>query len=157
MRPTLADLADAMSEARHRLEAALPGQAVAARPVAIGWVTVETERAERELTEAFGAALGAFVDAPNDLILGAKCRTAAGGPAGILAILEPATEGRLAETLARLGEGPAIVWFTVEAPSGDRTAAPSAGPFGRERLVDRHVRDGRHVLLLEGEPGTIAT
>jgi hypothetical protein len=157
MRPTVADLADAVSEARDRLGTALPGVGQAARPVAVGWVTVETERAERELAEAFGTGLGAFGDAPDDHILGARCRTAAGGPAGIIAILEPATEGRLAEALARLGEGPAVVWFAHGVVPTRATSAPSAGPFGRERLVARDVRDGRHVLLLEGEPGTIGT
>ncbi len=156
MRPTLADLASAVSDARDRVEAALPGRGSAARPVAIGWATVETERAERELAEAFGPDLGPFGDAPNDIILGARCRTAAGGPAGIVALIEPATEGRLAETLARLGEGPAVVWFEVEIASGGGTPAPSSGPFGPEWLVERTVRDGRHVLLLTGEPGTIA-
>ncbi len=157
MRPTLADLADAVSEARDRLATALPDAGQAARPVAVGWVTVETERAERELAEAFGTGLGVFGDAPDDHILGARCRIAAGGPAGIVAILEPATEGRLAEALARLGEGPAVVWFAHGVVPTLGTSAPSAGPFGPERLVDRGVRDGRHVLLLEGEPGTIGT
>ena len=156
MRPTQADLAAAVSEARDHLGAALPGRAAAARPVAIGWATVESERAVRELGDAFGAGLGAFVDAPDDGILGARCRIAAGGPAGVIAVLEPATEGRLAETLARLGEGPAVVWFVLEAAPNDRASTPADGPFGPERLVARSARAGRHVLLLEDEPGTIA-
>jgi hypothetical protein len=157
MRPTPAGLADAVSTARDHLEAALPGRGEAARPVAIGWTTVESERAERELADAFGAGLGAFRDAPADRILGGHCRIASGGPAGVIAILEPATEGRLAESLARLGEGPAVVWFVLEAAPTDRTAAPSPGPFGPEWLVARSARDGRHVLLLADEPGTIPT
>jgi hypothetical protein len=156
MRPTLEDLLAAVSEARGHLETSLPDLARSARPVAIGWATVETERAERELADAFGAELAAFVDAPNDLILGARCRTSPLRPVGILTILEPATEGRLAETLARLGEGPAIVWFALAASHGDRSATPSPGPFGPEWLVGRRVRDGRHVLLVEDGPGTIA-
>jgi len=125
--------------------------------VAIGWTTVEAERAERELSDALGAGLGTFGDAPDDGILGARCRIAAGGPAGFIAVLEPATEGRLAETLARLGEGPAVVWFVLEAAPTDRIATAADGPFGPERLVARSARDGRHVLLLEDEPGTIPT
>jgi hypothetical protein len=157
MRPTPADLADAVSAARDDLEAALPGRAEAAQPVAIGWTTVESERAERELADAFGAGLGAFRDAPDDRILGGRCRIAAGGPAGVIAVLEPSTEGRLAETLARLGEGPAVVWFVLEVAPTDRTSTPATGPFGPERLVGRSARDGRHVLLLADEPGTIPT
>ena len=155
MRPTAADLAASVSEARDHLDSALPGRGGAARPVAIGWATVELERAERELADAFGTGIGAFGAAPDDRILGARCRVAAGGPAGVIAVLEPATEGRLAETLARLGEGPAVVWFVLDAAPTDRTSTPADGPFGLERLVARSARDGRHVLLLEDEPGTI--
>lgn len=157
MRPTWTVLADALSAAHHRLEATFPGHVPGARPVAIGWATVETERAEAELVHALGARIGSFTDAPGDRLLGARCRTATGGPASSLAILEPSTEGRLAGSLARLGEGPVAVWFMVPAGPIDGTSEPADGPFGPERLVLHGPRDGRHVFLLDGRPGTIGT
>lgn len=157
MRTTLDRLADALSEARLRLEAADAGHASVARAVAVGWATVESERAEAELVRALGDRIGAFADAPGDHLLGARCRIASGGPAAFLTILEPATEGRLAGSLARLGEGPVAVWFTLDRGLQDEQSAPADGPFGPERLLGGGPRDGRHVFLLAGRPGTIAT
>jgi hypothetical protein len=157
MRPTLALLADAVSAARDRLETAFPGRAAEARPVAVGWATVESERAEIELTAALGGTLGPFRDAPDDHLLGARCRTAVGGPALFIAALEAATEGRLAASLARLDEGPAAVWFAIAPMPLDGTTPPAVGPFGPERLVILGPRDGRHLLLLDRPPGTIPT
>lgn len=157
MRPIWTVLADALSAAHLRLEAAFPGHGRGARPVAIGWATVETERAEAELVYALGARIGSFTDAPGDGLLGARCRTATGGPASFLAILEPSTEGLLAGSLARLGEGPVAVWFTAPAGPIDGSSSPADGPFGPERLVLHGPRDGRHVFLLDGRPGTIET
>ena len=158
MRPTLADLADAVSEARDRLATALPDAGQAARPVAVGWVTVETERAERELAEAFGTGLGVFGDAPDDAHprrqMPDRGRADQPGSSRSWNRQPRAASRRLSHD-----------WARVRPWSGSRTgscptlgtSAPSAGPFGPERLVDRGVRDGRHVLLLEGEPGTIGT
>jgi hypothetical protein len=157
MRKTLDVLADAVSDARVRFEAARPAGSVDAHPVAVGWATVESERAEAELALAFGAALGPFEDAPDDLLLGARCRKAVGGPADIVIVIEPATEGRLAESLARLGEGPIVVWFALGPVPADVTSAPADGPLGSERLLLHQPRDGRHLLVLDGAPGTIAT
>ncbi len=157
MRPTWADLAETLMEARARLEIAIPGRGVEARPLAIGWATVESERAEAELVHAFGARLGAFEDAPDDPYLGARCRSAAGGPASFLTVLEPTTEGRLAGSLARLDEGPLVTWFTLEMSPVDGVSEATDGPFGPERLVVLGPRDGRYLFLLAGRPGTIAT
>jgi hypothetical protein len=79
-----------------------------------------------------------------------------------MALLEPSTESRLAASLARLGEGPAVVWLARDAGAGASTddaitSAPGAGPFGRERLLLDGERDGRPVLVLDDAPGTIAT
>jgi hypothetical protein len=137
--------------------AAYPGVAAAARPLAIGWATVEAERAERELAEALGVSIGVFADAPDDPLLGARCRTAQGGPASFVTVLEPATEGRLAWSLARLGEGPLVVWLALADLPVEGLSAPADGPFGPERLVVGAPRDGRHVLLLDRGPGTIPT
>jgi hypothetical protein len=112
----------------------------------IGWATVELERAERE----FG---GGFADAAMDEILGARCRIR-----GDLVLLEPKTEGPLAATLARHGEGPVAVWFEaggLPAPIHELRSIAAAGPFGPERLVAGSPRFGPHVFLVTPSPGTI--
>lgn len=157
MRASWDILLDAVAEARLRLEAAYPGRASAARAVAVGWATVESDRAEAELIGALGDRIGSFADAPGDPLLGARCRTAGGGPAGFLAVLEPTSEGRLAASLARLDEGPAAVWFELEPGLENETSAPADGPFGPERLLVGGPRDGRYIFLVGGPPGTIAT
>lgn len=157
MGPTPDLLADAVADARDRLEAAFPGRVADARPVAVGWATVESERAEVELDRALGATIGPFEDAPDDTLLGARCRRATGGPASFLIILEPSMEGRLAGSLARLGEGPIAVWFALASVPADGTTRQADGPLGPERLVLHGQGDVRHLLLLGGPPGTIAT
>lgn len=119
----------------------------------VGWATVELDRAAQELG-------GGFVDAPGDATLGAFCRVEAEGPAGSppVVLLEPSTEGRLAASLARHGEGPLAVWF---AAAGDSTigheawSSAEAGPFGQERLILGGGPGGPHVLLVAVAPGTI--
>ena len=157
MRPTLATLADAVSAARDQLETAFPGRAAGARPLAVGWGTVDSERAELELGDALGTTFGPFEDAPDDDLLGARCRTAAGGPVGSIVVLEPVREWRLAASLARFDEGPVAVWFALAAMPVGGTTAIGAGPFGPERLVVGGRRDRHHLLLLDGPPGTIST
>ena len=95
------------------------------RFVAIGWATVDVDRAAR----GFGVTIR---EAEPDLLLGAHCWIA-GGASDPLVILEPSTEGRLAATLARHDEGPHVAWFEGEAAGND--ASPwTPGPFGLERL-----------------------
>lgn len=141
------------------------------RAIAAGWATVELERATAELAEALGIAPGRFVPARASTVLGARCLAATDVlPGGLsLALLEPATEGRLAATLARFGEGPAAIWLAP--PESDRPAtlpgaegldgagAPSLsvagdGPFGPERLVPGGPTHGPHRLRLD-PAGTI--
>ena len=143
-------------------------------PVAVGWATVELERAERELCAALGLSADDFGPAASSIALGARCRIAPGvlGDALALVLLEPETEGRLAATLARLGEGPAVVWLVVEGretrdaasardavaatdeasaslrSSGVITAAVRPGPLGPERLVLGGPIHGPHHLLV---------
>jgi hypothetical protein len=139
--------------------------AIAARAIALGWATVELDRAAAEVGEALGIPREAFVDAPPTAALGARCRVANDVlPGGLsLALLEPATEGRLAATLARLGEGPAAIWLAAPDVQGAVAAlratgvVPSirrAGPFGDERLLLDGSIHGPHRLLV-GLPGTI--
>jgi hypothetical protein len=116
--------------------------------VGVGWATVDLERAEA----SFGLA---FEDATDDAALGARCRIA-GMPDGTrLVLLEPSTEGRLAESLARRGEGPVAVWFDDPLVTGIDPATPTAGPFGPERLVPGGARHEPHLFLVERPPATI--
>jgi len=160
MAPAPRERIDAFAAAGSSLE-----PPIEASTVAIGWATVELDRAVAELARAIGVPATAFVAADDDMLLGAQCRVAssvlAGG--GSLVILEPATEGRLAATLARHDEGPVAIWMAVADLSGATAAArvanlalspPRSGPLGLERLLLGGPIDGPHRLLL-GPPGTI--
>lgn len=129
-----------------------------ARLHALGWATVELDRAASELAGDLEIAPERFVEAANSVTLGARCRVAAGAlPGGrSLVILEPATEGRLAATLARLGEGPAITWFMTDREVEVHASDPRAGPFGPERLVVGAAAYGPHRFLIWPGTGTIA-
>ena len=139
------DLADAVA----RL-AGLSGAAELDLPViAVGWATVDLERAAAGLEEH-----GPFEPGADEAILGARC--ALGRPAAVrLAILEPITEGRLAATLARHDEGPAVLWVAGSPPHGRHLSTPADGPFGRELLVLGAPLGGRHLLVVEHPAGTI--
>jgi hypothetical protein len=135
------------------------------RAIAIGWATVELDRAAAELGVALRLRSDRFAEATVSLVLGARCLVASGVFPGevALVLLEPVTEGRLAATLARSGEGPAAVWLAVESladaaasvsTSGAHASLARAGPFGPERLVLDGPIHGPHRLLIE-RPGTI--
>ena len=132
--------------------AAAPGE-----PLALGWATVELERAASELAAELGISAAAFLPASDSFVLGARCRVAYGVlPAGEpLAILEPQTEGRLAGALARRGEGPAATWTRPAHPTPGRHGPAFPGPFGPERLLPGGAAQGPFALLLEGDPSTI--
>jgi hypothetical protein len=119
--------------------------------VAVGVATVDLERAAR----SFG---GLVEWLPDDALLGAS---AARPTEPRVVLLEPATEGRLAATLARAGEGPAAVYLEVAASrlgeaverlreAGTRTAA-GAGPWGPQLLVRAGPPWGPHLVLV-GRP-----
>jgi hypothetical protein len=129
---TLAD--EILAAARHLVDGAIEGDPALVGSVimAIGWATVELDRAERELADALAPELGEpvrWAPAGRDLGPGAAARR---GPAldGLpLILLEPDTEGRLAAILARHGEGVGAVY--VRTPAGidlvlvpDVTSAP---------------------------------
>gem|GEM_PF-1728176 len=132
----------------------------AGRVVAVGWATVDLDRAVSELTRDLGLPAGSFTEAVESEALGARGRLAPAATDGEMAvvILEPSTEGRLAAFLARHGEGPAATWFLADADMiGEvgvaRVARP--GPFGPERLVTGGpVEEVARFLVLAG-PGTI--
>ncbi len=154
-------------EPLHRLQALLKAEAdslaireTAGRPIALGWATVELDRAASELGAALGIPAECFLGTAESLALGARCRVAHHAlPGGVsLVLLEPATEGRLAAALARVGEGPAAIWLAVpDLPAAIDalrlarvdTAAGRAGPFGVERLVLDGPVHGPHRLLVQ--------
>ncbi len=127
----------------------LPERAIGV--VAAGWATVELDRAARELAHllAAGAVFGA---AASSVILGARCRS---GPARVpglwIALLEPETEGPLAGTLARFGEGWAATWTLGGASARERSSARS-GPFGAERLLVGGPPSRPYRLIVEAVP-----
>jgi hypothetical protein len=134
--------------------------------MAIGWATVELERAAGELSHLLE--LGStFEDAPSSVILGARCRVGrvADDPSLRIVLLEPETEGRLAATLARSGEGWKVTWAadpmvggrvgaSSAGPRGARAALSTArpGPLGIERLVLGGPIAGPHRLVVEAVP-----
>ena len=136
-------------------------------PAALGWATVELDRAVRELGDALGIRRERFAASADSRFLGARCRVAHATLSGraALVVLEPATEGRLAATLARNGEGPAVIWLAVAdlahavdvaTAAGIATSVGRDGPFGVERLILGGPIHGPHRLLV-GPPSTIRT
>jgi hypothetical protein len=135
------------------------------QPLADIWATVELERALRERGRNPDEAAAAVTD-PH---LGARLvviahddgrdEGVATGPA--LALAEPTTEGRLAASLARNGEGPAGRYVAL--PDGDtldayRRRAHAAGiaisrvepgPFGRSVLLLGQPVAGPHLIVVE--------
>jgi hypothetical protein len=113
--------------------------------------TVDLERALGELGEP-AARAGETLDDP---LLGARVLVLAPG----LVLAEPATEGRLAASLARHDEG--LHGRYLEAPAslaevarraaaaGIAVSRPASGPFGREVLVLGARIGDRHVILVE--------
>jgi hypothetical protein len=118
--------------------------------IALGWATVDTERAIAEHGE-----LGPFERAADETILGGTCAVGGQAAAVRFTILEPNTEGRLAATLARHDEGPAVLWVAGSPPAGLRLSTPAVGPFGREQLVLGAPLGGRHLLIVGRPAGTI--
>lgn len=133
--------------------AVIADRSLGALPLAgIGWATVEAERAVVEL-EALFIASGAGGGSPTptswapgerDPALGARAWLRAtatwhGGP--WLVVLEPDTEGRIAASLARFGEGVAVAYL------GEGLLRPG-------RLVRGGPTWGPHVVVLgaAGDP-----
>jgi hypothetical protein len=125
-----------------------------ARTLATLWATVDIERtlAEREIVESTPAA--------GDALLGARVVIVrAAMPQPPVAIVEPLTEGRLAATLARHGEGPAGRYIAVAdglepararaAASGIDVSRVEPGPFGRSMLVLLGPATGPHLILCD--------
>lgn len=130
----------------------------ARRVLAVIWATVDRDRvvADLRLPVEFLA---------DDRLLGASVALVRPEDGDPIAILEPLTEGRLAATLSRHGEG--LAGEYVEAPVGpDSVTAAAAtagldigrsadGPFGRSVIVLGGPVDGPHLVLVERPAGTI--
>lgn len=129
----------------------------APRLVALGWATVERDRAVAELSVALGIEASAFSPAMGSEVLGSFVLVATEILDGRLdlAVVEPSTEGRLAAHLARHGEGPTIAWLEIPTgPTVEAIPGGTPGPFGPER-VGADQRDGLLRLLVATPPGTI--
>jgi hypothetical protein len=119
--------------------------------VGIGWATVEQDRAATELAE-----LASFRDTRRDANLGAFARRSPPSdhsrPAIVL--LEPDTEGLLAATLARFGEGVRVVYLgpldRADIDDTPRLGPARQGPLGPARLVIGRPAWGPHALVLAG-------
>jgi hypothetical protein len=127
-----------------------------------GWATVELERAARDLGSGTAVQVR---DLPDDPLLGARCRVLAAEKGGAILLLEPTTEGRIAASLARYGEGYVATWIRLASDRYDnlvgsarreglRLSSEAAGPFGRERLVLGGPAWGPHVLVAELGPAS---
>lgn len=129
---------------------ALPDEAQGA--LAVGWATVELDRAASELAHLLAPG-SVFSDAPRSAHLGARCWVGpAAGYAARIVLLEPDTEGRVAATLARSGEGWAATW-TLPESSGTSTVSPARpGPLGDERLLLGGLLAGPYRLIVEAVP-----
>ena len=121
-------------------------------PIAgIGWATVELDRAAREL-----ASVATFEAAAREATLGAAARRSPLGDRSrpVTVLLEPDTEGLLAASLARFGEGVGAVYLApLERADVDDTPnlGPSRpGPLGPARLVIGRPTWGPHALVLAG-------
>jgi hypothetical protein len=139
----------------------LPGLPI----VGIGWATVELERAAEDLDAAFvraGMPKPAWSPGPRDDLLGASAWVShewwpTWGPdePPSIVLLEPDTEGRVAATLARFGEGVGAVYVAPrpddEASRADpaRLGRPAAGPLGAGRLVLARPAWGPNVIVLD--------
>jgi hypothetical protein len=120
------------------------------------WATVDLERTLAELRIEGRAA----ADAGPDPLIGARVLIApAGRDRPARAIAEPTTEGRLAATLARNGEGPAGRYLVVgddldrararATALGIPVSRTEVGPFGRSMLVLIGPVSGPHLILCD--------
>ena len=154
-------VADALRAAIASVVGSGANEGVSRRLVAIGWATVESDRATTTLADALGIEASAFVPATGSTVLGPYAVVAPGVLEGAvdLAVVEPSTEGRLAAHLARHGEGPTIAWL-ADAAAAPPVASPDGssardGPFGLERVLAAPP-DGLLRLLVMTAPGTIS-
>ena len=132
----------------------------------LGWSTVDLDRTEADLDMWLGPPPAPPVDAspapgPVDEHLGARARLreGAGLPGAWTVLLEPSTEGRVAASLARDGEGPCALylrpaagldaWTEAARERGVTVSGRREGPFGDQVLL-ASAPSGPHVIVTEG-------
>lgn len=109
--------------------------------LAVGWATVDLERSAAELPHV------PFDFAPDDEALGARALIGHPGRIALL-LLEPSTEGRLAGTLARNGEGIAVLY--QQSRGMPEEGALKMTPLGRlGRLTDPGRRWGPFLIVID--------
>jgi hypothetical protein len=129
------------------------------RALADIWATVDLERALADLRRG-AMPTGPVGHVQDDPLLGARVVVASTGEDGVpVAIAEPSTEGRLAATLVRHGEGLAGRYLrspvaldtlhALAAEAGVLVSRPAIGPFGAGVLVLTGSVAGPHVILVE--------
>jgi hypothetical protein len=130
----------------------------------IVWSTVDLDRAEAELDPWLLAADATLGDGPSaaDPQLGASTRTrrTIALPGGVVVLAEPRTEGRLAASLARDGEGPCALylraavalstWVREALARGAGVSAPQDGPLGPAVRLRGQAVAGPQVLVVSG-------
>ena len=134
------------------------------RLAGLGWATVELDRAADELGMWLGDAPAADEPDTADPLLGARARLrlAGGLPGDTVVLLEPSTEGRLAASLARDGEGPAALylrpaealraWAADARGRGVTLTARRVGPLGGSVLVATGPVAGPHLVIVDSRP-----
>jgi GNAT superfamily N-acetyltransferase len=134
--------------------------------VVAGWATVDLDRATDEVATALSSLGAARVEAAaDDGPLGARACLLRFPEGRDLLLLEPSTEGLLAASLARFGEGRVALYLVVgpaalakAGTAGFRLSDEADGPLGRQRRVAGGPRWGPHLMLvLAAQPGTPAT
>jgi hypothetical protein len=131
------------------------------RLAGLGWATVELDRAADELGMWLGDAPEPEAPDATEPLLGARTRlrSAGGLPGDTVLLLEPSTEGRLAASLARDGEGPAALylrpaaglraWAADARARGVRLSARRVGPLGGSVLVAGGPVAGPHLVIVD--------
>ncbi len=147
-----------MPQVPEPLDAALDLPDLSPRVVAIGWATVEADRAATELAPLLAPG-DRFEIAADSETLGARCRVARAGQAHgglLIVLLEPATEGRVAGFLARSGEGWAATWLDAASIAGALPASTThpehparPGPLGPESTLAGSPATGPFRMMVE--------
>lgn len=117
------------------------------------------------LPHALAAVAVATVVLPDDATTGVREEPALGARGVVtdvdglpVVVLEPATEGRLAASLARFGPGPCGLYLRPAERRPDVVAGPPiAGVVGLARLVTGLPSWGPHLLLLEHDEPSPST
>ncbi len=125
----------------------------------VRWIAAEIESVRRVLAAALGVdtPAGVPVDIPG-LRLEISAATAAVRVAAATLLLEPDTEGRIAASLARHGEGPAVLYVGLAVPAvtaararlarlGVRVAS-GPGPFGPEVAITGTPSSGPTLVIV---------